>query len=88
MTSFTCQTSHDILEISEVCNNYLAAALIEGALEYLEAGGIDPEDEALENLEEGGRDVPGDLTLLLLATESRLTSQEFASIMIFQTDLV
>ena len=59
---------------------YFAAALIEGALEYLEAGGTAPEEVALENLEEGGRDAPGDLNLLLLATESALPSQDILMI--------
>ena len=55
---------------------YLAAALTEGAREYLELGGIAPdEEEALENLDEGGRDAPGDLNLLLLlAVEPALSS--------------
>ena len=56
-------------------DSYFAAALTEGALEYLELGGNVPEEEeALENLDVGGSEAPGDLNLLpLLATEPALT---------------
>ena len=65
---------------------YLAAALTEGALEYLVSGCVAPEEEALENLDDGGRDAPGDLNLLpLLATEPALTSEECAILWIIQT---
>ena len=48
---------------------YLAATLTEGALEYRELGWTDPEEEALENLEDGDMN-------LLLETEEALMPEE------------